>query len=170
MNVVPIIGKNATLALWAWNGHTTSNTTSTMTSTIATAMFTGRQLLHHTPAAKSSCSGFSQSIRILGDVASCVDMNTRNVTTQPARPRMPNHAVYTIRTILFFFHCQRQSGIASANARQPQKSGVRYHGVGPAVASGTPSLSTRVSLTSGRPSAKCALPAFRIISRGANIS
>ena len=108
--------------------------------------------------------------RVLGDVASWLDINTRKATIVPAAPRSRNHSENTQRTIRLFISDQALTMINTPPMSHPHVNGVAQAGVGGNVASGRPSLITLVALTSLRPSAILASPAWRIISKGTNIS
>ena len=152
-------------------GHARSSspTANTFHQTIGNVIHRPRHPIH-TPTATISCSGFRSTSRTFGEVASCVETNTRNAVRHPTSPRTPNHTEYIHLTILLRRSCTMAINIISKERRLNMKRGVTYHGVGGSEAFSPPSKRIRVRATSGAPSSKCAPSTFSIISMGTNIS
>lgn len=97
-------------------------------------MFSVRHLFIHIVTANSSCKGLSHTNSRLGDVASCVDKNTRKNTKHPASPVTPYHIEYAKGKSNPFFTSMTHSAENIISNAIDTAIGVRYHGVGPSVA------------------------------------
>lgn len=156
MNVAAIGAKIAGFPDCACSGHIINKIPGTMMLYHAITRLRGRRMRHHIQMERKNCRGLSQDMRMLGAVASWLEQNTRNVTTHPASPRDENHMVYSHGHIFLRIIMQRQHAVIINDKRVKRNNGVLHQGVGGKDAWPLSGRSSRVALTSLRPSGSTA--------------